>query len=61
MIPGGILAFVIVEDMDRVIARVEKLGGMIDMPRTEIRDVDVVGVIQDTEGNRLGLWMPAGR
>jgi hypothetical protein len=59
MMPGGILVFVVVEDMDRVLARVEKLGGKILMPRTEIRDLGLVfGVIEDTEGNKLGLWTP---
>jgi len=58
--PGGILVFVIVEDMDQVLARVEKLGGKILMPRTEIKDLGLVfGVIEDTEGNKLGLWKPA--
>ena len=61
MMPGQILVFVIVEDIDNVLARVEKLGGKTDMPRTEIRGVGVVGVIQDTEGNKLGLWTPEGR
>jgi predicted enzyme related to lactoylglutathione lyase len=60
MMPGGILVFVIVEDIDRVLARVEKLGGKILMPRTEIKDLGLVfGVIEDTEGNKLGLWKPA--
>ena len=58
-VPGPILVFVIVEDIDRVLARVEKLGGKIDLPRTEIKDVGVVGVIQDSEGNKLGLLKPA--
>jgi hypothetical protein len=59
MMPGGILVFVVVEDMDRVLARVEKLGGKILMPGTEIKDLGLVfGVIEDTEGNKLGLWTP---
>jgi len=61
MMPGQILVFVIVEDIDRVLARVEKLGGKVVMPRTEIKDAGLVfGVIQDTEGNKLGLWTPPG-
>jgi len=59
MMPGQILVFVIVKDIEQVLARVEKLGGKILMPRTEIKDVGVVGVIQDTEGNKLGLLKPA--
>jgi len=59
MMPGGILVFVIVKDIDRVLARVEQLGGKVLMPKTEIRDLGLVfGVIQDTEGNKLGLWTP---
>ena len=58
--PGGILVFVIVEDMDHVLERVEKLGGKILMTRTEIKDLGLVfGVIEDTEGNKLGLWTPS--
>lgn len=59
MMPGRILVIVVVEDMDRVLARVEKLGGTVLLPRTGIRDLGLVfGVIEDTEGNRLGLWTP---
>ena len=58
MNPGPIMNFVIVEDFDTVIARVEKLGGTIVMPKNAIKTVGIVAVIKDTEGNILGLLTP---
>ncbi|MEI6841741.1 MAG: VOC family protein [Methanomicrobiales archaeon] len=57
-LPGPIMNFVNVEDFDQVLANVEKLGGKILMPGSEIKTVGLVAVIQDTEGNLLGLWKP---
>jgi predicted enzyme related to lactoylglutathione lyase len=54
-----ILNFVIVDDIESVQAKVEKLGGRIMMPKNEIRGVGQVVMIQDTEGNVIGLWKPA--
>lgn len=51
--------FVLVEDFDKVLAKVEMLGGRIVMPKTEIQGVGPVAIIQDTEGNGIGLWKPA--
>jgi len=56
-----ILNFVIVDDIDAVQAKVEKLGGKITMPKNEIRGVGQVVMIQDTEGNIIGLFKPVRR
>ena len=61
MMPGPIMNFVSVEDIDRVLSNVEKLGGRILLPKNEINTVGLVAVIQDTEGNVIGLWTPEGR
>lgn len=61
MMPGPIMNFVSVEDLDRVLSNVEKLGGSIMMPKNEIKTGGLVAVIQDTEGNVIGLWTPEGR
>jgi uncharacterized protein len=58
MNPGPIMNFVIVEDFDRVLSRVDKLGGKIVMPKNAIKAVGLVAVIQDTEGNIIGLLKP---
>jgi len=56
--PGPIMNFVIVEDIEKILAKVEELGGKIMMPRNEIKSVGLVAVIQDTEANVIGLWTP---
>jgi predicted enzyme related to lactoylglutathione lyase len=56
--PAPIMNFAVVENFDRVLAKVEKLGGKVVMPKNEIKNVGTVAVIQDTEGNILGLWKP---
>jgi predicted enzyme related to lactoylglutathione lyase len=55
----SIINFVVVEDIDNVLAKVEKLGGRITMPKEEITGVGLTAVIQDSEGNVIGLWTPA--
>jgi predicted enzyme related to lactoylglutathione lyase len=56
--PGPIMNFVIIENIDQILAKVENLGGKTMMPRNEIKNVGLVAVIQDTEGNIIGLWKP---
>jgi uncharacterized protein len=56
--PGPIMNFVIVQEFDSVLAKVTGLGGKVVMPKNEINNVGTVAVIQDTEGNILGLWKP---
>jgi len=55
---GPIMNFVVIRDFDTVITRVTGLGGKVVMPKNEINNVGTVAVIQDTEGNILGLWKP---
>ena len=55
----SILTFVEVGDIDKVLVKVEKLGGKITMPKEEITGVGLAAMIQDTEGNVIGLWKPA--
>jgi uncharacterized protein len=60
-VPGPIMNFVIVDNFDEVCSRVEILGGRIVMPKNEIPHVGLVAMIQDTEGNILGLLKPVQR
>jgi len=50
-------AYVMVEDFGRVKAKVEKLGGKI-LHEMEVEGVGPTAVIQDTEGNVIGVWQP---
>jgi uncharacterized protein len=56
-----ILNFVFVDDIDKVLAKVEKLGGKITLPKTEIPGVGLNAMILDSEGNIIGLLMPEKR
>jgi hypothetical protein len=53
-----ILTFVQVDDMDKVLAKVEDLGGRITLPKAHIKGVGITAMIQDSEGNSIGLWKP---
>jgi predicted enzyme related to lactoylglutathione lyase len=57
----SILTFVEVGDIDKVLAKVEELGGKVTMPKEEIQGVGLAAMIQDPEGNVIGLWKPAKR
>lgn len=47
-----------VEDFDKVLGKVEKLGGRILMPGMKVEEVGLTAVIQDTEGNTIGIREP---
>ena len=55
----GIMNYVVVDDLDKVLAKVEKLGGKIIRPKMEIKSVGVIAIIADSEGNGIGLWKPS--
>jgi len=55
----GVVDYVMVDDLDKVLAKVEKLGGKIIRPKQEIKNVGMIAIIADTEGNGIGLWKPA--
>jgi uncharacterized protein len=48
-----------VDDLDAVLANVERLGGTIVMPKTDMGEIGLDTIIQDTEGNTIGLWQQA--
>lgn len=54
----GLKDYVEVDDIDAVLAKVESLGGTIVMPKEMIPEVGLVAMIQETEGNGIGIWKP---
>ena len=50
--------YVMVDDIDAVLAKVEKSGGKIVGAKTMMKGVGLLAVIRDTEGNELGVWTP---
>lgn len=52
----GALVFLNARDqMDAMLARVESAGGKVILPRMEIPPNGFIAVVQDTEGNQVGL------
>jgi predicted enzyme related to lactoylglutathione lyase len=47
-----------VENLEQALGRVESSGGKLLMPKTDIGDPGFIGVIQDSEGNGIGLHAP---
>ncbi len=45
-------------DLDGALKRVESAGGKILLPRTDIGEQGVMAIVQDTEGNQVGLHQP---
>jgi predicted enzyme related to lactoylglutathione lyase len=50
--------YVEVRDIDAVLAKVEKLGGTIVMPKEILPGIGLVTMIGDIEGNGIGVWKP---
>jgi predicted enzyme related to lactoylglutathione lyase len=47
-----------VDDIDAVLAKVEKSGGKIVDAKNMMKGVGLLAVIRDTGGNELGVWTP---
>jgi uncharacterized protein len=47
-----------VEKLEQSLGRVDASGGKLLMPKTDIGDPGYIGMIQDSEGNRIGLHAP---
>jgi predicted enzyme related to lactoylglutathione lyase len=44
-------------ELDACLARVAGAGGKVLLPRTDIGDPGFIALVEDTEGNRVGLHM----
>ncbi|BBC22972.1 VOC family protein [Pseudanabaena sp. ABRG5-3] len=52
------LNLVTLENLEQALERVEPSGGKVCMGKTDIGDPGFIGLIQDTEGNSIGLHSP---
>ncbi len=59
-VPGhdGVLLYLHAPDLDAVLSRVPAAGGTVAVPSTSIGEQGAIGVVVDTEGNRVGLHRP---
>ncbi len=51
----GAVVYLDAPDLDACLARAERAGGKVVLPRTDIGDPGFIALIVDTEGNRVGL------
>ena len=52
----GITNYISVDSVDKFMAKIEKLGGKICMPKTAVPQMGYFAVCQDTENNGFGIW-----
>jgi hypothetical protein len=52
----GITNYIGVSSVDEFVAKVQKLGGKICMPKTAVPEMGYFAICQDTENNVFGLW-----
>ena len=55
VMPGSVLVYVDVEDVDATIARARELGGQVFLDKTEIPTVGWMAIFGDPGGNRIGV------
>ncbi len=54
--PGDVLIFVDSEDIEADLKKVEKLGGKVFRPKSEIPGIGWFGVFMDPTGNKIALY-----
>ena len=52
----GITNYIGVPSVDQFMAKVQKLGGKVCMPKTAVPQMGYFAVCQDTENNTFALW-----
>jgi len=52
----GITNYIGVASVDQFVAKVQKLGGKICMPKTAVPQMGYFAVCQDADNNTFGLW-----
>jgi predicted enzyme related to lactoylglutathione lyase len=52
---GGTLVYFDSEEIDAELSRVETAGGKIVRPKQEVGDLGFIALIEDSEGNMIGL------
>lgn len=55
-VPSRWVSYVLVDDVDAVVARVEALGGTVPLPPMDVVDSGRMSMIQDPSGGSVSLW-----
>ena len=57
----SITVYVAVPSVDKAVAKVQKLGGMVCKPKTTVPHMGYFAICEDTEHNAFALWEPNER
>jgi predicted enzyme related to lactoylglutathione lyase len=57
-VADGALVYLHAPQLDAALARTEKAGGSVVMPKTDIGEPGFIALVRDTEGNVVGLHAP---
>lgn len=57
-VADGALVYLNARDLDGSLARIERAGGSVVLPKTDIGDPGFIALVRDTEGNVVGLHAP---
>ena len=60
VVPGGVLIYVDVDDIEGTLAQIESLGGATLKTSTEIPGMGHFAVFRDPTGNTMALWHSLG-
>lgn len=54
--PNGLYAYLLAPDMDATLAAIERAGGEIVIPKTDVFGMGEFAHFRDPDGNLIGLW-----
>jgi predicted enzyme related to lactoylglutathione lyase len=57
--PTGLFAYLLAPDMDATLAAIERAGGEVIIPRTDVMGMGEFAHFRDPAGNVIGLWRDA--
>jgi len=57
--PSGVVAYLLAPDMDATLAAIERAGGEVVIPRTDVMGYGEFAQFKDPDGNVIGLWRDA--
>ena len=60
-VADGALVYLHAQDLDASLARLEKVGGSVVLPKTDIGEPGFIALVRDSEGNVVGLHAPRAR
>jgi uncharacterized protein len=54
--PNGVVPYILAPDIDATLAAIERAGGTVEIPRTDVFGFGEFAHFRDPDGNLIGLW-----